>query len=96
MQIDGFYEWKRDTDPKIPHFIHKPDGEPLGFAGLWETWKHGEVMLESCSIVTTEANGMMSELHNRMPVILDPEDYDWWMSGSRDEGAQLLQPCPSE
>ena len=85
-----------DTEPKIPHFIHKPDDEPLGFTGLWETWKHGEETLESCSIVTTEANEMMSQLHNRMPVILDAQEFDWWMAGDVRAVGQLLTPCPCE
>jgi putative SOS response-associated peptidase YedK len=92
----GFYEWKRDVEPKQPYFIHRQDESPLGFAGLWETWQGGEETRESCSIITTEANEMMSELHDRMPVILDPQDFDWWMQGDVKEVGQLLKPCPSE
>jgi len=95
IPASGFYEWKRDAEPKTPHFIHKLDEEPIGFAGLWETWDRGEEILESCSIVTTEANDMMSKLHNRMPVILDAQDFDWWMTGDVREVGQLLKPCPS-
>lgn len=61
-----------------------------------ETWERDDGPLESCTIVTTEANGMMAALHNRMPVILDAQDFDWWMSGDVREVGQLLQPCPSE
>jgi len=95
IPASGFYEWKRDIAPKVPHFFHKPDDEPLGFAGIWETWKRDEETLESCSIVTTQANDMMAELHNRMPVILDAQDFDWWMAGDVREVGQLLKPCPS-
>ncbi len=95
IPASGFYEWKRYTEPKTPHFIHKPDEEPLGFAGLWEKWDRDEETLESCSIVTTEANDMMADLHNRMPVILDAQDFDWWMEGDVREVGQLLTPCPS-
>jgi putative SOS response-associated peptidase YedK len=96
IPASGFYEWKRDVEPKLPYFIHRKDGDPVGFAGLWETWKHDDEELESCTIVTTDANEMMSELHNRMPVILDPQDYDWWLTGRTEEVGQLLKPCPSE
>ena len=96
IPASGFYEWKRDTEPKTPHFIFKQDDEPIGFAGLWETWKREDETLESCSIVTTEANDMMAELHNRMPVILDAQDFDWWMEGDVREVGQLLKPCPVE
>lgn len=97
IPASGFYEWQRAVDPKIPHYIHKRDDEPMAFAGLWETWKgEDDDTLESCTIVTTEANEMMGELHNRMPVILDPEDFDWWLTGKTEEVGQLLAPCPSE
>ncbi|MBA2490291.1 MAG: SOS response-associated peptidase [Gammaproteobacteria bacterium] len=96
IPVSGFYEWKRDVEPKQPHFIHKRDGSPLAFAGLWETWKGADETVESCTIVTTEANEMMAELHSRMPVILDPPDFDWWMTGKAEEVGQLLAPCPSE
>lgn len=52
--------------------------------------------IESCTIITTDANEMMAGLHNRMPVILDPQDYDWWIEGDVKEVGQLLTPCPSE
>ena len=96
MPASGFYEWKRDVDPKQPYFIHRRDGDPLAFAGLWETWKGPDEIIESCTIVTTKANPMMAELHNRMPVLLDPRDFDWWMTGKTEEVGQLLAPCPSE
>jgi putative SOS response-associated peptidase YedK len=96
IPVSGFYEWKRDVEPKQPYYIHRKDDDPIGFAGLWETWKQGDEELESCTIVSTDANEMMSALHNRMPVILDPQDYDWWMTGKTEEVGQLLKPCPSE
>ncbi len=96
IPVSGFYEWQQDTIPKRPHYIHKPDDEPLGLAGLWETWQGDGEVLESCAIVITEPNEMMAELHNRMPVILDSRDFDWWMEGDVREVGQLLTPCPSE
>lgn len=96
IPASGFYEWKRDVEPKQPHYIHQRDDAPIAFAGLWETWKRDDETIESCTIVTTEANDMMTELHNRMPVILDPEDFEWWMTGKTEEVGQLLAPCPSD
>jgi putative SOS response-associated peptidase YedK len=61
-----------------------------------ETWNGNDQVTGSCSIITTAANDMMTELHDRMPVILNPEDFDWWMTGNTEEVRQLLAPCPSK
>jgi putative SOS response-associated peptidase YedK len=70
------YKWKRDVEPKQLHFIHKHDGSPLALVGLWETWKGPDKTIQSCTVVTTEANSMMTEQHHHMPVMLDPQDFD--------------------
>lgn len=72
---DGFYEWKPDGKKKQPHFIRLANEQPFAFAGLWETW--GD--LETCTIVTTAANDLLKPMHERMPVILSPVDYDIWL-----------------
>jgi putative SOS response-associated peptidase YedK len=95
IPASGFYEWKRDANLKIPHFIHKRDDAPMAFAGLWESCEMEDDIVDSCTITTTP-NKLMAELHNRMPVILDPEHFDWWMTGSTDEVGQLLVACPPE
>ncbi|MFH7027244.1 MAG: SOS response-associated peptidase [Heteroscytonema crispum UTEX LB 1556] len=78
---DGFYEWQHQEKKKQPFYIRLQDGQPFGFAGLWEQWKSpsGEE-IDSCTIVTTEANELMRSLHDRMPVILNPQDYDLWLN----------------
>lgn len=99
VPASGFYEWqKRGTGPKTPHLIRRRDGEPMGFAGLWETWQDRETGEEitSCTIVTCAPNELMAELHNRMPVILDPADYDAWLDPRDPRGSELLRPCPAE
>jgi putative SOS response-associated peptidase YedK len=96
IPASGFYEWKRNANPKIPHFIHRRDDAPLAFAGLWESCEIADALVESGTIITTSPNALMAELHNRMPVILDPETFDGWMTGSTEEVGQLLMPCPSE
>jgi putative SOS response-associated peptidase YedK len=78
---DGFFEWKKDGTAKQPMYITLKDGRPFAFAGLWEVWKDpkGE-WLKTCTIVTTEPNELMADIHNRMPVILKPEAYDQWLT----------------
>jgi putative SOS response-associated peptidase YedK len=76
----GFYEWVRLGKRKQPYHIRLKGGEPFAFAGLWERWQEpGGEPIDSCAIITTEANEPMRPLHNRMPVILDPGDYDPWL-----------------
>ena len=83
---DGFYEWHRDGEVKIPHYISLSSGEPFGLAGLWESWtdKESGESLNTTTLITTAANTFMQPLHHRMPVILLPEAADEWMSGSND------------
>jgi putative SOS response-associated peptidase YedK len=95
---DGFYEWKKTDDGKQPYHIKMQDGSPFAFAGLWETWQNGEE-IRSCTIITTEANGLMNEIHHRMPVILPPEDYGMWLDPDFDEKdplTSLLKPYPAD
>ena len=68
----------------------------MAFAGLWESCEIENDLVESCTIITTTPNKLMAELHNRMPVILDPETFNGWMTGSTEEVGQLLMPCPAE
>ncbi len=77
---DGFYEWQQQERKKQPYYFRLSDGRPFAFAGLWAHWEgeDGEV-IESCTLLTTEANQLMQPIHNRMPVILDPRDYDLWL-----------------
>lgn len=97
---DGFYEWQRQDSKKQPFFIHLPDGKPFAFAGLWERWQSPEgETIESCTIITTEANELLRSIHDRMPVILAPKDYDVWLDPTLQEPEklqQLLHPYPTE
>jgi putative SOS response-associated peptidase YedK len=96
VPADGFYEWKKaEGAKKQPFYIHRPDNQPFAFAGLWERWDGGPV-IDSCTIITTDANNTMSGLHDRMPVILAPNDYALWLdAGVEEPGAlqHLLAPC---
>lgn len=76
----GFYEWTGAAKAKQPWLLEFENGEPMIFAGLWETWKSPEgEPVESCTILTTSANEFMSEVHDRMPVILAKDHWDFWL-----------------
>lgn len=97
VMADGFYEWRQGD--KQPHYITLKSGEPMAFAGLWEFWKSPEGPVESCTICTTEANEMMGELHDRMPVILRRPIIDHWLDPSVNDAEELkpmLQQFPAD
>lgn len=97
---DGLYEWQRQGRGKQPFYIRMRDDRPFAFAGLWEHWEGRDgSSIDSCTLLTTEPNEIIRALHHRMPVILEPKDYDVWL----DPGTQkadllhpLLGPYPSE
>jgi putative SOS response-associated peptidase YedK len=97
---DGFYEWKVQpgTKTKTPYFIHMKDRKPFAFAGLWDEWQSPDGgALRTCTIITTEPNELMKPLHNRMPVILDPNDYSDWLDPAprtSDSLLHLIKPFP--
>ena len=99
---DGFYEWKaaEGVKTKTPYFIHMKDRQPFAFAGLWDEWQSPEGgAVRTCTIITTEPNELMSTLHNRMPVILDPKDYDLWLDAAPqtpDKLIHLIKPFPAD
>ncbi len=96
---DGFYEWQRHQGKKQPFYFRLQDGQPFGFAGLWEKWTNpaGEE-ISSCTIVTTAANELLQPIHDRMPVILAPQDYDLWLDPQEQKPQalqHLLSPYPA-
>jgi len=97
IPADGFYEWVRTAKPKQPYCFEVNDGELFAFAGLWDGWKdpNGN-WIRTCSILTTTPNAVTSAVHDRMPVILDPKDYDVWLDPGMQNVAEvsaLLKPC---
>ncbi|MBD2034211.1 SOS response-associated peptidase [Leptolyngbya sp. FACHB-321] len=77
---DGFYEWHRiDHKTKQPYYFQLSDRQPFAFAGLWERWQGDDTAVETCTILTTQANELLQPIHDRMPVILAPEEYDRWL-----------------
>jgi putative SOS response-associated peptidase YedK len=101
VPADGFYEWKKlDAKTKQPFAYSLKDGEPFAFAGLWEAWKDpGDgSWLQSYSIITTMPNELTAQVHNRMPVILEPKDYNRWLERVDNERppVDLLRPLPAD
>jgi putative SOS response-associated peptidase YedK len=95
---DGFYEWHKTGNGKQPNYIRMEDDSPFAFAGLWESWQNG-TEIRSATIITTDANDVVGPIHNRMPVILHPEDYTLWLDPGFDEKeplTTLLKPYPAE
>jgi putative SOS response-associated peptidase YedK len=96
IPADGFYEWKRTAKANQPFCFEIDDGELFAFAGLWDGWKDaGGNWIKTCSILTTTPNTLTATVHDRMPVILDPESYDLWLDpGMQNVAAisELLKP----
>lgn len=92
IMADGFYEWKKAPGQrsKTPTYIKMKDGKPFAFAGLWENWQapDGSNIL-SCTIITTEPNDLIKDIHNRMPVILPENAYANWLQPGESEAEQL-------
>ncbi len=101
VPADGFYEWKKTpgVKAKTPMHIRLRSGALFAFAGLWETWRSPDgSVIPSCTLITTQPNELMAGIHDRMPVILKPADYQAWLDpAERDAGelAALLQPYPA-
>lgn len=101
IPVDGFYEWQAGSAKKVPMYIHAVDDTPLAFAGLWETWRSEPEAdpLHTCTVITTVANTTMASVHDRMPAVLDPVDWDEWLDRDpRDLGTleRLLRPAPDD
>lgn len=94
VPADGFYEWRTENGARQPYLITVGDGEPFAMAGLWEQWTATEdgggvakgETVQSYTIITTSANDRIAQLHHRMPVILEANDWDAWLEGPADTG----------
>ncbi len=95
IPASGYYEWTGPKTDRQPHLFTAADGSPvLAFAGLWDRWRDrltGEELL-SCTMIVSDGNAWMAAYHDRMPVILEPVDFDGWLDGSI--GAEVLRPAP--
>ncbi len=100
VPASGFYEWQKQGRVKQPFHIRLRDRNVMAIAGLWDRWEGpGIAPIESCALLTTEANELVAPLHDRMPVILSPESYDRWLDPSVTDPAAvraLLAPLPPD
>jgi len=91
VPADGFYEWKSGKGKKHSYLVSMADGSTFAFAGLWEKWRstEGEI-IESCTVLTTDANDLLRPIHDRMPVVLAEENYDAWLDSAARQPELLL------
>ena len=96
IPASGYYEWQTTPDGKQPYYITSTNGPMLTIAGLWSEWRDrvNDETLTTCTMIITEANSFISAIHDRMPVLLDRESADAWLSG--DAGLDLLKPAPDD
>lgn len=95
IPADGFYEWQAQGKAKQPFYVSLP--EPFAMAGLWESWRGPDGnILRTCCIITTGPNRVMEPIHDRMPVIVAPGDWQRWLSAPAEAAADLIRPCPDE
>ena len=100
IPTDGWYEWKKQKGGNKPYYLRRKDSELFAFAGLWEEWKtpEGEI-LATCTIITTEPNELMAQIHHRMPAILKPQHEAAWLDPAAHYApalTQLLQTYPDD
>ena len=96
---DGFFEWRREGKRKQPFFIRMKDDRPFAFAGLWEDWERDAGAIRSCTHLTTEPNGVVAPIHDRMPLILPESAYDLWLDPDVNDPKRLqplLVPYPAD
>lgn len=92
----GFYEWTKSADgARLPWFIHRRDGAPVAFGGLWQSWGKDDPVT-TCAIVTTAANETLSAIHHRMPLILPARDWALWLGETGPGAARLMRPAPDD
>jgi putative SOS response-associated peptidase YedK len=99
VPVDGFFEWKaiKGQKGKQPYAIATKDGKPFGIGGIWENWKDpatGE-WIRTFAVITTDANALVAEIHDRMPLILAPEGYGRWL-GDEPDPRDLMRPIPPD
>ncbi len=91
VPVDGFYEWGEKGSAKVPFFIYNNTGKPFSLGGLWDTWQGPDgKLLKTFTIITTEANKSLKDIHQRMPVIVPPDKRARWLDGNIKQKGKLL------
>lgn len=94
VPASGFYEWKRTKgETPLPWYVTRADGEPMVFAGIWQSWEREGEQLTTCAVVTTHANAAMEPIHDRLPVVLERDDWALWLGENGKGAARLMQPA---
>jgi putative SOS response-associated peptidase YedK len=98
VPADGWFEWAKrlDSPTKQPYYVTPEDGSVLAFAGLWEVWGRGDDRLYTCTIVTAPAVGALTEIHERMPLVLPPDRWADWLDPEKQDVGELIAPTPPE
>jgi putative SOS response-associated peptidase YedK len=98
VPADGWYEWAKrlDSPTKQPYFVTPDDGSDMAFAGLWEVWGRGDDRLYTCTVVTAPAVGALTEIHERMPLVLPRDRWAAWLDPTREDVEVLVEPTPPE
>ncbi len=91
LVADGFYEWQHTDGQKQPYHVRMKDWAPFGMAGLWERLGKGAEAIESCTVLTTDANALMRPIHERMPVIVPPRKHRFWLDPA-EHSVEVLGP----
>jgi putative SOS response-associated peptidase YedK len=95
IPADGFYEWTKGAqEARLPWYIRRRDKAPLVMAGIWQTWGGEGTQIATCAVVTTAANADIATLHDRMPVVLSPDDWPLWLGEAGHGAALLMRPAP--
>lgn len=96
IPASGYYEWEDTPQGKQPHYFTRRDGKPVTIAGIWDRWRNVETgeLVNSCAMIITEPNAFTAEVHDRMPVILEENDFEPWLSGRG--GVEMLKPAMND
>ncbi|MGI1663806.1 SOS response-associated peptidase [Palleronia sp. KMU-117] len=95
IPASGFYEWTKDRDDRrLPWYIHRADGAPVAFGGVWQAWEREGERLQTCAIVTTDAAPSLAHIHHRMPLSIEAADWPLWLGEAGKGAATLMHPAP--
>ena len=97
IPCSGFYEWSKDLEGnKTPWFIKRNDDTPLVFGGVWQEWGYEGEIIKTCAIVTTASNGKLSGIHHRLPLVLERNNWGFWLGEEGHGASALMRPTADE
>jgi putative SOS response-associated peptidase YedK len=97
IPCSGFYEWSEDLEGnKTPWFIKRTDGSPLVFGGVWQEWGDESIIVKTCAIVTTSSNTKLSNIHHRLPLVLERSDWGFWLGEEGHGASTLMKPTAND